>query len=141
MASTLNKRPSTPTVTGSAAKRSKPDYNSIISVLVGEDEEEFKVHKTTHCDRSPYFKAACSTRWQEGREGVVRLPDHKLSTFAIYIHWSYTGELDVKLVGKGESGSPDSHEELVRTWILAHYLGSLDLCNLVIDPDAAAVRG
>lgn len=51
------------------------DYDSLITVLVGAGEERFTVHKDVICVKSKFFRAACSDRWQEGQEKVVRLPE------------------------------------------------------------------
>lgn len=51
----------------------RPDYSEVITVLVGQEEKSFTVHKAIICAKSQFFATACSQQWQEGRSGVVRL--------------------------------------------------------------------
>lgn len=70
------------------------DYNNLITVLVGEDEEKFSVHRDSIREKSKFFSAAVSSgRWREGRKKLVRLPEIRSDEFRLYVHWVYTGEI------------------------------------------------
>jgi hypothetical protein len=72
------------------------DYNDIITILVGPEEHTFRAHKDVICAKSRFFRAACSDRWREGREKVVRLPGARSKCiFQMYMDWSYTNELEI----------------------------------------------
>lgn len=98
-------------------------------MLVGEDEDRCIIHKSTACEKSPFFAAACSSRWIEGQEGIVRLPDHGPLSFDVFVHWMYSGELDI-MKSRPDNTPPYIYYSFVRVWELANYLGCPSLCNL-----------
>jgi hypothetical protein len=57
-----------------------------VSILTGEEEQQFTVHKDSICAKSKFFKAACSERWIEGKQKVVKLPDITARDFQTYVH-------------------------------------------------------
>lgn len=85
----------------------------MITVLVGAEEQKpFIVHKTTICGKSPFFTAACSEAWKktkDGADGVIRLSLVEPEIFAIYLHWTYSTQIDVSLVEVDSSCT--NHEE------------------------------
>ncbi|KAK3710225.1 hypothetical protein LTR37_010446 [Vermiconidia calcicola] len=93
-------------VTEVLRKTFRPEYVETINVLVGPEKTLFAVHKDPICDKSPFFAAACSGRWDESKDGTVRLDFVDADTFKLYIHWVYTARLDVHVI------EPSSHEEL-----------------------------
>lgn len=100
-----------------------------ITVLIGEEEQKFLVHKDVACSKSPFFKAACDERkWSEGKEGVVKLPEHDPETFSLFLPWVYSDKL-----AEGDDDSAEALRRMARTWSLADYLGATTLSNLVID--------
>lgn len=58
------------------AERVRRDYNDTISVLAGPEEERFTLHTATACETPLFLKAACSHHWTEGKERLVRIPEH-----------------------------------------------------------------
>jgi hypothetical protein len=79
------------------------DFNNIITVLVGPDEHPFQIHQDAICDKSKFFKAACSKRWVEGQEKLVRLPEAHVDVFQAYSNWIYSGTIDaIGLTQEGE---------------------------------------
>ena len=79
-------------------------------MLVGKDEQPFTVHKRSICKKSPYFIAASSEAWQqEGEKDTVRLSGVDVDTFTLYIHWVYSGVVDVEVV---ETKGICRHDEL-----------------------------
>lgn len=47
------------------------------------------MHKELLCDRSEFFRAACSGQFTEA-EGVVNLPEQDPATFKHFVYWLYT---------------------------------------------------
>ena len=58
---------------------------------MGPEEKRFSVHKEAICAKSKFFAAACSKRWIEGQEKLVRLPETKAEAFKEYCKWVYSG--------------------------------------------------
>ncbi|EME38705.1 hypothetical protein DOTSEDRAFT_28923 [Dothistroma septosporum NZE10] len=114
------------------AKRFKSSYFETITILVGKAEDKFLVHKATICARSPYFAAACSMKWEQGQEGVVRLPNHSPKAFDMIVHWLYTDTLDLNIVELDWHAQPLYHV-LVCIWRQAHHYQLFDLCNKTVD--------
>ncbi|KAK3707249.1 hypothetical protein LTR37_012250 [Vermiconidia calcicola] len=143
----LQKRPresdDSHTSTQPPTKRFKPDYsNNLITVLVGSAEKEFLVHQATICRNSPFFEAACSREWKEGQDRVVRLPEVEVQAFDVYVHWAYTGEIDMSLMPEPKgTRRPPSYLDLGKIWCLAHYLQNDQLCNSVIDRILVKLNG
>lgn len=50
------------------------------------------VHQSKICEKSKFFSAACSRRWKEGQEKLVRLPEVKIEVFQEYWEWVYSAE-------------------------------------------------
>jgi hypothetical protein len=67
----------------------------MITILVGEDEHRFTVHKDMLCAKSKFFRAACSERWASGVEKAVRQPEGTAEDFQIYVEWVYTSKISL----------------------------------------------
>jgi len=72
------------------------DYNSTVKVLVGPEEQPFVVYKDLICASSKFFKAACSKRWTEGQEKLIRLPEVEPKNFQGYVAWLCSGKYQPK---------------------------------------------
>lgn len=72
-------------------------YDTFITVLVGENKKSFLVHQDLICDRSPFFKAACSSAWP-ANSGAVQLPNHQPFVFQAYLQWAYSASHDLSSV-------------------------------------------
>lgn len=59
-------------------------------VLVGPAERPFTLHQGLVCAKSKFFKAACSRRWLEGQQKIVRLPEANPEAFQEYCKWTYS---------------------------------------------------
>ncbi|KAL8727947.1 MAG: hypothetical protein Q9166_005712 [cf. Caloplaca sp. 2 TL-2023] len=66
-------------------------YDSIVGVLVGQENERFQLHKALLC-RYPFFQAAFEGDFRES-EGLLRLPEQDPAIFRIFVHWLYTGQI------------------------------------------------
>lgn len=67
----------------------------MITILVGEEEHRFTVHKDMLCAKSKFFKAACSKVWASGREKIVRQPEGTPGDFQIYVEWVYNSKISL----------------------------------------------
>lgn len=111
------------------------DYNEIITVLVGENEQQFIVHKNTICDKSKFFEAACSSgRWKEGKEKLVRLPEVDPEAFRVYVHWVYTGKVSPEVEwGHADLNCAEKQVTYTEAYIIGDVLDDNDLRKHVID--------
>ncbi|KAK3646341.1 hypothetical protein LTR56_003101 [Elasticomyces elasticus] len=92
-----SKRKATGADSGPEAKRFRPNFSDIITVVVGEEKELFTVHTASICRKSEFFRAACKREWQEGKDKTIPLPDIKPPIFTLYVNWAYTGVLDIEI--------------------------------------------
>ncbi|KAK4697313.1 protein N-terminal amidase, partial [Lecanoromycetidae sp. Uapishka_2] len=65
-------------------------YDSLVTVLVGPDEQRFDVHKALLCKSSDFFNAALNGNFIEAN-GTVKLPEQNPGVFKYFVHWLYTG--------------------------------------------------
>ena len=108
--------------------------------------QTFNIHKDLICERSPFFKAACSKDWLEASEKVVKLSEQCSRAFKIYIEWAYSQTSDIaglaqtllrENVGKSDnadirrSGWQGKSCYLCRVWYFADYLGDRHCQNRV----------
>lgn len=105
------------------------NYNDTISVVVGSEERSFVVHKDVVCASSKFFKAACSTRWKEGQEKVVRLPTVKPAVFEMYMDWLYFG----KIVNSASYATPSLLDPFIHLSLLGDMVDDKNLRNKAMD--------
>ena len=82
------------------------DYAENVTVLLGEDAKPITVHKNILCQSSSFFQKGCSGRWRSSNDRPFTLADHEESNFLIYVHWLYTGELDLEKENNGNNFAP-----------------------------------
>lgn len=61
----------------------------MITVLAGEEETPFLIHREKICSCSPVVRNACTGSWIEARERTVWLPHIPSEFFDIYAEWVY----------------------------------------------------
>jgi hypothetical protein len=81
------------------------------------------------CAKSGFFRAACSTRWLEGREKVVRLPEVMAKVFQVYVDWAYTGNLILGAAATFSPGKRPTCRGLVDLYLLGDVLDDVKLRN------------
>jgi len=112
----------------------KKDFNDTIAVHFGGSGEQFTLHRAILSNNCGYFRAACSTSWVEGQERVVRLPGHRVATFASYSHSIYFHELDFD---GDEEQDDEAQDQTMKACIdlygLATYLQDSELHNRIVD--------
>jgi hypothetical protein len=111
-----------------------------VEVLVGPGKTRFLVHKDKLLQRSTFFKAACSERWQQSGSKAIELPEDIPDIFEIYIHCVYHDKVDVgdlsQRIGEESATWDDenmSFNRLIHTWALADKLGDLMSTNALMD--------
>ena len=102
------------------------------------------VHKRVICDASDFFRAACNGGWKESIAGEVRLPEQKPDAFMIFLHWLYTGHVELwegdeatitrsdKTDRKYNETSP-AFARALESFVLGDLLRSVRFCNAVND--------
>lgn len=105
------------------------DEDDIVTVLVGPNMQRFAVHKDVICKGSEFFRAACSTRWLEGQEKLVRLPEVRPNVFQVYLDWAYTGILAVEDAQTPEVDRGRSSGGIIDVYLLGDVLGDVKLRN------------
>lgn len=65
-----------------------------MQIIVGTGEKSvFYVHQNLLRSHSPFFDAALSTLWREGKDGRIKLPDDEPAVLKAYIQFLYSGDL------------------------------------------------
>lgn len=96
------------------------------------------VHKNLLCETSRFFQTSCNGQWSESKEKTVRLKEVDPESFAIYVKWLYTGNLDV-LHGDTACTAPfhpfcgHTDDRLIDGYLLGDFLGDQDYCNASTD--------
>lgn len=73
----------------------------------------FYVHEGVLRANSPFFDRALQLHWQEGKRGVVHLPEAEKEIFEIYAKWLYTGQSSK--LGTGGGANATSWESICVT--------------------------
>lgn len=123
-------------------QRIKPRFKEILTVLGGPEEVPFKVWKDVLRSKSDFFRAACSERWPEGREGVVRLPEQSAAAFKIYVKWAYFGyiALDIALDMEGnywDGPTPSDQDLQFELYFLGSHLQDSAFCKGMAEDNVA----
>jgi hypothetical protein len=67
--------------------------NDIVTLKVGENEDEFVVHKKLLCSRIPYFDKMFQDPWQESVASIATFPEDTPESFDLLITWLYTNTI------------------------------------------------
>lgn len=107
------------------------EFDNIITVLVGEEEKRFIIHQDAVCAKSKFFQAACSTRWLEGQERIVRLRDVDPTVFQAYSRWVYSGKISgPNCIGSSNASDKTAEKSLlIELHILGDKLDDIDVRN------------
>lgn len=81
------------------------------------------MHKDAICVKSKFFKTACSTRWREGQEKIVRLPEVEAEAFQSYVNWAYSDNV------VAESTLGENIEMMIKLYLLGDKLEDIKLRN------------
>lgn len=78
------------------------------------------------CDKSKFFRAACSERWKEGQEKVIRLPEVQSEVFQRYVDWAYCDALTQEATASQEVNMS------VELYLLGDLLDNVKLRNATV---------
>lgn len=127
----------------------RSDFCDGFKVLVGEHEKEYFLHQSVAGQTSLFFRASFSNDWKEAQDKVVRLPTTFETSFAIYVCWLYTGNIELLEDDEGkpvtyDRDSPIStedglYESLVDSCILGDYLQDVTFGNAIVDKAQAVM--
>ncbi|KAK3711480.1 hypothetical protein LTR37_009659 [Vermiconidia calcicola] len=106
-------------------KRKRFQFEESIEVLVGSDEVKFTVPEDLICDRSRFFKSACSEAWNANKQ-PIKLTDADPQTFSDYLQCVYQSTYS-------EHDKDTALPSLFQLYILADQLGDLVSANQIMD--------
>ncbi|MCJ1315119.1 hypothetical protein MMC15_000435 [Xylographa vitiligo] len=104
-------------------------YQDFVHVKVGDNAQDFGIHKGLLCEASSYFKGALSRGFQEAQEKIVHLREDDVETFQRFHLWLYTG----CVLDSDESLESLSPRPLIDLYIWADLRGIPKLQDLVSD--------
>ncbi|KAK6329828.1 hypothetical protein TWF730_006124 [Orbilia blumenaviensis] len=86
----VNEGLATPSINGASYTNTDPD----LTIIVGQEQKKFQVHKDLFISKSKFFKAACSnSHFREGVENLVRLPEIDSESMIRLRQWFYETNL------------------------------------------------
>lgn len=102
-----------------------------VIVGLGDNIEEFSVHKKLLCDSSTYFKAALTNGFAETHNQKITLDDENPAIFRTFVAWLYEKKLDKKVLPpETKKGAFRNH--LLRLYVFADKHCITKLANDVI---------
>ena len=105
--------------------------DTIVTLLVGADEQELVAHK--HFLRhSPFFQAALQETWAEGQTSIVKLPEEKPEIVAAYLDYSYSGKLPTESTTLVISNA-NAYNVLADLYVLGERLQDKKVRNAIAD--------
>jgi hypothetical protein len=104
----------TPAVNSSSQATPSPTSlfhpDSLVTLLVGPEEERMVVHESYLSRDSAFFKAALKKQWTEGQTRVIKLPEELSEPVQYYIGYLYGGQLPTHNQVDGSPYSTDCHQ-------------------------------
>ncbi|KAL8733768.1 MAG: hypothetical protein Q9166_001962 [cf. Caloplaca sp. 2 TL-2023] len=64
-----------------------------VTILVGQGETPFYIHRDLLCDRSAHFRAALKGHFKEAKTGQIAFPEEQAETFDLFVYWVYRDTL------------------------------------------------
>lgn len=105
--------------------------DTIITLLVGTDEQELIAHK--HFVRhSAFFQTALQKTWAEGQTSIVKLPEEKPEIVAAYLDYSYSGKLPTESTTLVISNA-NAYNVLADLYVLGERLQDKKVRNAIAD--------
>ena len=109
-----------------------------VTILVGEEQKKFFVHKKLICHYSGFFRGALEGNFAEAEDNVVELEDDHPDLFALFVTWLYTKHINLTInaseaqIPLPPAVSENYSEVAVRLWVLADKLQARRFGNAVI---------
>lgn len=99
--------------------------SDLITLLVGEDESLFRVHKDLLLNKSgSKFFAACLSNFAESESNTIRLPEDGAASVRIFVEWLYSGQI---------ASNPDIATGLLYPYKFGNKILSEQYCNALVD--------
>ncbi|KAK3619783.1 hypothetical protein LTR56_023797 [Elasticomyces elasticus] len=127
---------------------SKPNLGCIVTISVGKGSEvrEFSVHEELLCRHSDFFKAALNgSRWREGLEGKVSLPEEEPEFFEGFQAFLYSGFIFTNDPAQKEEAddsgcyNDNEYETMGKAWLLADRIQSCSYKDALTDSIALKI--
>lgn len=78
---------------------------------------------------SPFFRAALDKKWQEGVQGLIKLPDDSVEVVTAYLDWLYTKKLEFSQEGTAQGAF---WEHLARLYVFGEKIQDDAFCDQVL---------
>ena len=117
------------------------------TILVGEEQKKFFVHKKLICHYSGFFRGALEGNFAEAEDNVVELEDDHPDLFALFVTWLYTKHINLTInaseaqIPLPPAVSENYSEVAVRLWVLADKLQARRFGNAVISEFHSILTG
>nr|POE99364.1 hypothetical protein CFP56_52757 [Quercus suber] len=113
--------------------------SDVVTLVVGEEERKFVVHKDLLCEHSAFFKAALSEPWKEGQENTVTLPTDDADIFDLYAHWIYHWKIYSRELTSVSGPDSDECSILVSAFLFGEKVQDGNFKDATIDALIASV--
>lgn len=128
------------------------DYFETITVLVGLEDTKFTVPKGIVGDESQFSQLACTGKWKEAAEQIVRLPEANSHSFGVFVGWLHTSVLEFSVTAEDDplpkydrDVSAECYdlvtEAIVDCFILGDMLQCQRCCNALVDELIRLIEG
>lgn len=109
-----------------------------MQIVVGAEEKStIYVHENLLRSHSPFFEAALSKTWREGKDGRIKLPNDEPALLEVYIQFLYCGQVSVSPVRTAAALRYKEHESeyftLAELYTLGERLMDIKFKNEVIN--------
>lgn len=111
------------------------DFQRLITVIVGEEQASFSVHAHILRQKSPFFEAALSSRWNDKELPTIEMPEDDPAIFNTFVAWAYTNEVKPPSILENDVAEPDP--QIMNNWLdlylYADELQAQEMKNVVIE--------
>jgi BTB/POZ domain len=87
-----------------------------MTLLVGEEEKSFSVHKSLVYEHAPSVKAGIEGRWTENGTHCFALKEHSCETVGYFLDWIYKGHVDLPKVQRIGDDDPAGGDQSDNFW-------------------------
>ena len=107
-----------------------------VTLLVGEAKAVFNVHEAVLFEASPVFKAAFASKFREGPERIMVLPEDDKTVFELFVGWLYNRRYHISAFDGYEEYLPEDFDNIlmlpIQLFMLADKYQVPDLKSLVL---------
>lgn len=103
-----------------------------MTIYVGDAKNEFHIHQNLLCGASTFFDAAFTSKFKEGSEKKMTLPEDDPEVFEAFVQWLYHQHYEI--LASDLSHEPGRYlTQTMQLFILADKYGVTHLKNAIID--------